>query len=484
MIIRLYYFYSLLIAFLIFPNLQSQTLKEKIGQMVWTGFSGTKLHDTIKVDLQQRNLGGVILFATNISNPNQVKLLNDTIKMFGNTPPFIAVDQEGGRVARLNKTNGFDTTHSAYTLGTVFNLEDSTRKAAGIMAEWLHESGFNVNLAPVADVNVDSLSPAIGKLKRSYSRIPDSVFVHANWFIDEFHKKKIVTSLKHFPGHGSALQDSHFGFTDITTTWADSELVPYQSLITNGYKDFVMMGHLYNVNLDSVYPASLSKKVTTDLLKTQLGYEGLVITDAMGMQAITQNYSFEDAIVLAVNAGNDVLLYTAVLRNNSSLVRQVVNVIEQKVIQGVISQNRIDESYNKIMKLKSDYGLITSVKDLADNSLPDGFELHQNYPNPFNATTTIKFSVPHPHNPPFDKGGTQGGSLVTLKVFDILGREVATLVNWESQKEPGIYEVSFSAGSSGDAVNLASGVYIYTLFAESFGQSGSFIQSRKMILLR
>lgn len=388
---KFFFVFVLLLSVINISILNAQvTLREKIGQMIWVSFNGTKLLDTIKVDLQKRNLGGIILYAGNISSANQVKLLNDTIKSFSKTPPFIAVDQEGGRVARLNSTNGFKSTYTAYTLGTVFNREDSTRKAAGIMASWLKQCGFNVNLAPVADVNVNPSSPAIGKLERSFSQNPQTVFQHCSWFIDEFNKNNILTCLKHFPGHGSALEDSHLGFTEITNTWSNSELVPYQFLFSQGYQDLVMVGHLYNAKLDIGFPASLSKNVTTEILRNQLGFNGLTITDDMAnMKAITANYSFEDAVEYAVNAGNDILLYNAMLRNGTSMAGNLIDIIESKVNQGKVARSRIEESYSRIVKYKTRYGIITSLEQLAAAEIPTGFILNQNYPNPFNPSTVI-----------------------------------------------------------------------------------------------
>ena len=123
------------------------------------------------------------------------------------------------------------------------------------------------------------------------------------------HKKNIISTLKHFPGHGSATTDSHLGFTDISTTWTTQELIPFQSVISNRTGDIVMMGHLFNKSLDSLYPASLSYNVVTNLLRQQLGFDGVIITDAMNMGAITQNYGFEQSIILAVKAGVNLLLY-------------------------------------------------------------------------------------------------------------------------------------------------------------------------------
>jgi beta-N-acetylhexosaminidase len=434
-------------------NLQAQTLRDKIGQMIWASFSGTKLHDTTKIDLQKRNLGGIILFAGNIKSPGQVKLLNDTIKMFSKTQPFIAVDQEGGRIARLSSSNGYKATNSAYRLG-VIGKEDSTRKTAAMMAKWLKDGGFNIDLAPVADVNVNPASPAIGKLERSFSKNPDSVYYHTKWFIDEFNELKILTSLKHFPGHGSAVSDSHLGFTDITKTWSEAELIPYTSLFVGGYDGLVMLGHLFNKNLDPVYPASLSKNVVTNLLRNQLGFKGVTITDGMSMQAITNNYGFEESIEFAVNAGVDILLYEYNLKNGSSLVRQIEEIIEQKVKQGKISTSRIDESYNRIIELKKKYGIIENTSDLEEKNIPSEFSLSQNYPNPFNPETTISYKI-------------QAASNVSLKVYDVLGREVVTLV--DEYKQAGSYNCKLTRFDSRLARRgiengeLSSGVYFYRL---------------------
>lgn len=461
---KLLFVFSLFI--LLLTNISySQTQREKIAQMIMVGFSGKSLNDSVKIDLSERNIGGIIYFAANIDNPLQIKLLSDSIKMFSSTPPFIAVDQEGGRVARLNYNNGFDSTLSAYKLGTIINSETTTRESAREMAEWLVQSGMNLNLAPVVDVNVNPTSPAIGFLERSYSSNPLIVSNHAGWFIDEFNKKNIITTLKHFPGHGSAINDSHLGFTDVTTTWADSELVPYQQLILNGFDDFVMPAHVFNANLDSIYPASLSFKTVTNLLRVQLGFNGLTITDELFMQAITNNYGFEESIVLSVNAGNDILLYRTNLRNGSSLAKQVIDIIEQKVIEGIIPQERIDESYARIISLKTKYGLITSVDDFASSEIPASFQLYQNYPNPFNPSTIIQYSVP-------DVADAYYASTtnVTLKVYDVLGNEVTTLVN--ENKSPGSYSITFDAGG------LTSGIYFYTL------RAGAFSETKKMILMK
>ena len=249
------------------------------------------------------------------------------------------------------------------------------------MAQWLSQSGINANLAPVADVNVNPNSPAIGKLDRSYSKFPNVVGNHIMWFLDEFQKKKIITTLKHFPGHGSAMTDSHLGFTDITSTWADSELVPFRTAINQDKAEMIMTGHLYNANIDSVHPASLSYNAITKLLRDSLNFNGVVISDELFMQAISANYTLEEAVVLCINAGTDILLFNKSIYNNKSLVGYLIDMINSKVNQGIIAADLIDSSFNRIQRLKQK--IITGV-EFAEVEIPQEFILYQNYPNPFN----------------------------------------------------------------------------------------------------
>ncbi len=438
-------------------------LKEKIAQMMMVGFSGTTVSDSLRFDIQNRKLGGVVLFGANITNPNQLLSLTTQLQSAGANQLLIAVDQEGGKVARLNQTTGFAATNSAYKLGTILNLEDSTRQTAKMMAEWLNQTGINVNLAPVADVNVNPNSPAIGKLDRSFSKYPDIVSSHIFWFIDEFHKKNIITTLKHFPGHGSAATDSHLGFTDITFTWADSELVPFQAAIDQNKADMVMIGHLFNANIDSVHPASLSYEAITNLLRDSLNFNGAVISDELFMNAISANYTLEEAVELCIKAGTDILLFNKSIYNNKSLVGYLVDVINSKVSQGIISAALIDSAFNRIQRLKQRF--ITNV-GIAEAEIPEDFILYQNYPNPFNPTTKIRYVVPLNV-----KGEMQN---VSLKVYDILGNEITALV--DEYKFPGIYEVEFQSTIGG--LQLASGIYFYRL------QMGAYTETKKMILLR
>ena len=449
-------YYSLIFFLLITQAFSNADLRYKIGQMIMVGFHDINVPDSLAFDIANRNLGGVLLLARNLSDPQQIKDLTTQINESAEIPLFISVDQEGGHVARLDENNGFEETYSAYQLGTNFNSEDSTRATTAKMAQWLVQSGINMNLAPVADVNVNPSSPAIGYWERSFSNNPLTVFEHSSWFIDEFHQQNIITTLKHFPGHGSAEQDSHDGFTDVSTTWADSELVPYQMLFDQDFADFVMTGHLYNVNLDNQYPASLSGKVVTNLLRDSLGYEGLIISDEMFMRAIRDNYSFEEAIELAINAGTDIVLYITNMKDNKSLVNQIINIVAQKVSQGLIAESRIDESYQRIIDLKKKYLNYSSIQNFVDIKKPETFELY-NYPNPFNANTNITLSI-------------EQEMFINLKIYNISGELVQVLL-----------DNKFPAGrhlSQFDGSRLPSGIYFVRV--ETQGMS----QSRKITLIK
>jgi len=440
--------------------LSNDDLRQKIGQMIMVGFYGTSVPDTLAVDIHERNLGGVILYAHNLINPQQIKNLTMQLQQLAQIPLFIAIDQEGGYAARLNENNGFEKTYTAYQLGTVLNSEDSTRATAAMMARWLSESGINVNLAPVVDVNVNPYSPAIGLWERSFSNNPITVFNHAYWFVDEFHKQNIITTLKHFPGHGSAEQDSHLGFTDITTTWCDSELIPYQEFFAYDYTDLVMIGHLYNARLDTLYPASISYNVITKLLRDSLKFEGVVITDEMFMHAIADNYNFDKAIELAINAGTDILLYYTNIRNGKSLVREIIELVAEKVSGGYINEARINEAYQRILELKQK---ITSVEDKITNVyMPVNFKL-ENYPNPFASTTTIKFAIPKE-------------SEVSLKIYDVSGRLVKTLI--DRKLEAGYYTIDCNTN------NLRQGIYLCRVQVRTDLGTPYYTETKKMILLK
>ncbi len=339
-------------------------LDVKIGQMILAGFRGYTLKEKnpIVADLQDRDLGGVVLFdydvATqkykrNIESPEQLAALDEALQAATPVPPLlISVDQEGGRINRLKPAYGFPPSYSQQYLGTL-NDRQFTHECAEITAHTLQSAGINLNLAPVVDLNINPDNPIIGHYERSFSADPDIVTTHSLEVIAAHHEAGVLTTLKHFPGHGSSTGDSHQGFVDVTDTWSEIELEPFRNIIKAGVCDVVMTAHIFNAHLDPDYPATLSKPTITGILRDQLRWNGVVITDDMGMGAITQYFGFETAIELAIKAGADILAYA----NNSSVFDPTIparafQVIKGLAESGVIKESRIDQSYRRIMRLK------------------------------------------------------------------------------------------------------------------------------------
>ncbi len=346
---------------------ENSELDQMIGQLIMVGFRGTSVSDTSVIVQQIRdyNLGGVIIFEydvpgqfrpRNISSQEQMKKLTDDLKKYGREDILIAVDEEGGRVSRLRPDYGYPAAMSPQRIGAIGDL-DTTHAWAAKIADKVKSAGINVNYAPVVDVNVNPESPVIGAIERSISANPDSVALHARIFIEEHRKENIICSLKHFPGHGSATSDSHEGFTNVTDTWSEVELMPYKQLIADSTIDAIMTAHVFNSNWDTV-PATLSQNVITGILRDQLGWDGIVMSDDMQMGAVSEHYGFEKGIELALNAGVDILL----LSNNSAtvpydpeLAAKTVRTVRSLVASGKISTERIKESYSRVKKLKAKY---------------------------------------------------------------------------------------------------------------------------------
>jgi beta-N-acetylhexosaminidase len=306
-------------------------------------------------------VGGVILFdydmpskryGRNIKNPQQLKKLNADLQKLSDTKLLIAIDQEGGKVNRLRTVYGFPPTVSAKYQGKV-NDRDTTAKYAAQTAATLAHVGINLNFAPCVDMDVNPLCPVIGKLERSFSANPEIVTAHAEIWLTEQARQGVTGCLKHFPGHGSAKSDTHIGAADVTGTWSAAELEPYRRLIRTGKVQAIMTAHVFNAKLDARYPSTLSEAVITGLLRRQLGFDGVVITDDLAMGALVDHYSLEETLVQAVLAGADVLC----LSNNGKtydphIARKAVDLIFKAVQDGRIPPQRIEESYARIMQLK------------------------------------------------------------------------------------------------------------------------------------
>jgi beta-N-acetylhexosaminidase len=346
------------------------SMDEKIGQMIKVGFRGMDANNqsTIAKQINSIHLGGVVLFDydvpadtafRNIQSPEQLRSLSSQLQSYSDTPLIIAIDQEGGKVNRLKEKFGFPSSVSAQYLGELDNM-DSTRHYARLTARTLRKEGINVNLAPVVDLNTNPDNPVIGGLERSFSADPEAVTRHAQAFIEEMHTQGILTTLKHFPGHGNSEKDSHKGVVDVTKTWEKKELIPYRNLIESGHADIIMTAHIYNARLDSSYPATLSKPVITGILRDSLGFNGVVMSDDLQMGAIRKQYGLEETIRLSIQAGVDILSFA----NNSVFDPQIGQkahrIIKALIDEGTITEARIDSSYARIMKLKDRLGVLSS----------------------------------------------------------------------------------------------------------------------------
>lgn len=338
------------------------SLRDKIGQMLLVGFRGLTVDEAGEVvaDIRDRNLGGILLFDTdqpthsavrNVESPDQLTALVAGLQALARIPLLVAIDEEGGLVARLDQRHGFPPTVSAADLGAQ-NDPAVTRAAGDQIAATLASVGVNLNLAPVVDLNLNPTNPIIGALGRSFSADPDIVTAQAETFIEGHRAAGVSTTLKHFPGHGSSTGDTHLGVVDVTATWSAVELDPFRNIIRDALADAVLTAHVFNATLDPDNPATLSQPTITGILREQLGWDGLVISDDMQMGAIRQAYGYPDAVRLAILAGVDVLTIAQQQVYEPGIVAQTIDLIEGMVTDGSLTEARIDESYARIQALK------------------------------------------------------------------------------------------------------------------------------------
>jgi len=329
------------------------TLREKIGQLLVVGFNGQKVSKTSPVSraIAAGELGGVILFDRNIASPAQLADLTGGLSALAPdaSPLLVAVDQEGGRVLRLGPSHGFPSVPSQEAVGSHDPAYAADVYSA--MALTLSRAGINLNLAPVVDVNVNPRNPAVGALDRSFSPDPATVTALARAAIQAHHGHGVLTTLKHFPGLGSAAGNTDYAVVDVTKTWSKRELGPFRDLVA-GDADCVMVGHLLNRTLDAKWPSSLSKATVTGLLRGDLGWQGPVITDDLQAAAITKRYRQADAIAGALNAGVDILLFAAP-SGDPLYYRNLVDSIAKLVTSKRVNEARIDEAVARVALLRA-----------------------------------------------------------------------------------------------------------------------------------
>ena len=323
----------------------NMTLEEKVGQIFMVapeavdkdGGSTTVFTENIEKEIEKYNLGGYILFASNIENPTQTQELINGLKKSSKIQPFVGVGVEKIEpMAQVGKSQNYER---ANEIGTT-------------IGKYIKNLGFNLDFAPDTDVLTDSNNTEIGD--RSFGNDPEVVGKMATEVVKGLQSENISTVLKHFPGHGGSIGNSHQGFSLSNRTEEElkkCEIVPFKTAIENG-ADCVMVAHmsLPNVTGDNI-PATLSKKVVTDMLKTELNFKGVVFSDSMSMGAITENYGTGDACVKAVEAGIDMVLMPENLD-------EAYNAVLEAVKNGKISQERLDDAVSRIIKAKIQRGII------------------------------------------------------------------------------------------------------------------------------
>lgn len=337
-------------------SLSEMSLREKVGQMFIVrpeapeGLSGAKTG----VDYKMKNafakypVGGFALFAQNIQTPYQTESFVKDLHSFADYP-LICIDEEGGSVARIGRNANFSVTTytSMYDVGATRDCNAAT-VAGKTIGTYLCQYGFDIDFAPVADVFTNPANTVIGK--RAFSSDPEIAAGMVSSFLTGLRSTTVEGTLKHFPGHGDTGTDSHYGYAETKKTWdemLECEMIPFKKGIEAGTR-LIMTAHVGapNVTGDST-PASLSPIMITEKLRGELGYKGIVITDAIEMGAITSEYTVAEATVKAIEAGVDIVLMPSDL---GAAFDAVLSAVES----GRLTEKRIDESVTKIIQLKKD----------------------------------------------------------------------------------------------------------------------------------
>lgn len=340
---------------LVDETLAGMTLHEKVCQMMFvtpeelTGEDGvTVAGDATRQALENYPVGGIVYFAKNLESQDQVKEMIDNSQKYSSIGLFVATDEEGGVVNRL-----MDTVGTTYIGSMYYYKDDGDETAyenAYTIANDMSALGFNVDFAPVADVWSNPDNTVIGE--RAYSDDYAQAAELVGNAVKGFNDGGVMCTLKHFPGHGDTAEDSHYSSAYVHRTKEEimaDEMQPFRSGIEAG-AEFVMVGHLIVPDIDEV-PATLSYKIATGILRDELKFEGVAITDSFEMESIADNYSVDDAVVMSVKAGMDMILQPKDMAS-------AVNSIEQAVADGELSEDRIDESVRRILTLKESRGLL------------------------------------------------------------------------------------------------------------------------------
>ncbi|MCA9473142.1 MAG: beta-N-acetylhexosaminidase [Nitrospirales bacterium] len=322
------------------------SLRQQVGQLFMIGFDGTELSPGLISWIQEYQPGGIILFARNLVDAPQIARLTNALQaLSASSPLLMAIDQEGGKVSRLPE--GFTIFPPAATVAAC-GSSDYAYHTAAVTAEELRAVGFNMNMAPVLDVNTNPANPIIGD--RAFSSTPEHVCTFGNATISGLHDHGVIACGKHFPGHGETTKDSHKELPVVALSkerLEQVELQPFRSAIAHGLMT-MMSAHVHYPALDDTVPATLSYDIMTRLLREELGFSGVILSDDLEMNAIAEHTSMGDAAVRSVQAGVDVIL----ICHQQSRQAEAIEAIEQAVSQGDISKDRLDQSLARISSLK------------------------------------------------------------------------------------------------------------------------------------
>ena len=342
--------------------IDQMTLEEKVGQLLVIGVEGTSFSEEMDNLIRNYHVGGVIIMGRNVGTTTEMlQLINDIKKANGpnKSPLFLSVDEEGGRVSRL--PIGIPKLPTSENIGRL-NDESLNYRTGVYLAKVLNEFGYNMNFAPVLDVNSNSRNPVIGD--RSFGSDPTQV---AQLGISTMHgmmDNGIIPVVKHFPGHGDTVVDSHKALPKVETTLEtlrSVELVPFKKAIEEG-ADAVMVAHILFPALDPDYPSSMSKVIITGLLRNEMQFEGVVITDDLAMGAIVSNYAVPEAAVQSFIAGSDLLLVVSNYKEQLNTFNALIKAIET----GEIAEQRLNESVKRILTLKEKYSVSDEVHKKVD----------------------------------------------------------------------------------------------------------------------
>ncbi|WP_144550177.1 beta-N-acetylhexosaminidase [Bacillus sp. X1(2014)] len=341
-------------------TIADMSLDEKIGQMIFAGITGATMDTNTKSLITKYKVGGIIFYKDNLIDPTQAVQLLNQMKSENDqkVPLLLGVDQEGGRVTRL--PGGLINFPTNKEIGAINNSQFSYQVGT-MLGKELKEFGFNLDFAPVLDINSNPKNPVIGD--RSYGNNSEIVSKLGIQTFKGIQSQNIIPTIKHFPGHGDTSVDSHLELPIVNKSLQqlkELELIPFEQAINSG-ADVVMVAHILLPKLDAVFPSSMSKNIITGILRQQLDYSGVVITDDMTMKAIIDHYTIGRAAVESVKAGSDIIL----VGHGYNDIVEAISSLKIAVQKGEITEQRINESVSRILKLKKKYEINnTKVKNV------------------------------------------------------------------------------------------------------------------------